>query len=316
MQVDLHAGRGGTLPSENGRDPNVTMARTHADSASRHMETAAVPDSVPGTQRRANRPLFDRWCIALSSAPAWQPPATPTVIVVPHPDDEVLVAGGLIRLQRNRNVPVRIVAVTDGEAAYDDELLDDNARRALSSRRRREQARSLELLGVGRGDTDRLGLPDGGVAAHASELEDWIASEYPGHLVIAPWSHDFHPDHEACGRAASAASLRSGSPLWYGFFWTWHRADPRLLADMGVLRHLRRIDLPKSVRSLRTAALEQHMSQLERLDGPPVLVPTLLEPTRWHSEYYLDASGIFAEPSTAQRSDPAGQASETQQATS
>lgn len=249
----------------------------------------------PLAREVVSRPVFERWDKVFASAAAWQPPTVPTVVVVPHPDDEVLIAGGLIRLQRDRRVPVRIVAVTDGEAAYDDDDRDDIRRQTLGGRRRREQRDSLELLGVGRGDVDRLDLPDGAVTDHVSELADWIASEYSDHLVVAPWSHDVHPDHEACGRAATVASARTGNPLWYGFFWTWHRSDPDLFVETGLRHHLRRLDLPRSVRSQRSAAIAHHNSQLERIDGPPVLVASLLEPIQWKAEYFLNASNVADE---------------------
>ncbi len=45
----------------------------------------------------------------------WTPPAIPTLVVVPHPDDEVLLVGGLIATQRERGVPFHVLGVTDGE---------------------------------------------------------------------------------------------------------------------------------------------------------------------------------------------------------
>ena len=38
--------------------------------------------------------------------------------------------------------------------------------------------------------------------------------------ILAPWTGDFHPDHEACGRAACEVARRSGAALTFYFFWT------------------------------------------------------------------------------------------------
>ena len=61
-------------------------------------------------------------------------------------------AGGLIATQRSRGVDVHVLAVTDGEAAYD---VDDPA--ALASKRRTEQLAALGELGVEPHSITRLG---------------------------------------------------------------------------------------------------------------------------------------------------------------
>ncbi|HEY5120093.1 MAG TPA: PIG-L family deacetylase, partial [Acidimicrobiales bacterium] len=40
------------------------------------------------------------------------------MVVSPHPDDEVLGAGGLIQVALSQHVLVEVVAVTDGEASH------------------------------------------------------------------------------------------------------------------------------------------------------------------------------------------------------
>ena len=95
-----------------------------------------------------------------------------------------------------------IVAVTDGEAAYP--TWPAPARRV----RRCEQDKALHMLDVPAGSTVRLHMPDGRVSDHEHELAR-ILDELivPGDLIVAPWAHDWHPDHEACGRAAKAAAV-------------------------------------------------------------------------------------------------------------
>ena len=63
-----------------------------------------------------------------------------------------------------------------------------------------------------------LGLPDGRVAEHHDDLARpvcgfWL-DERPGRPVIlaAPWRHDPHPDHRACGRVAAAVATERGLP--------------------------------------------------------------------------------------------------------
>lgn len=146
----------------------------------------------------------------------WTPPRARTVVVVPHPDDEALGAGGLIATQRLAGVPVVVVAVTDGEAAYPDPM----GREELAARRRIEQAAAVAVLGVAPHEVVRLGWPDGAIADHEAELASQLTALIrPDDLVVAPWPGDHHPDHEACGRAAALAAAargadRVGSLVW------------------------------------------------------------------------------------------------------
>lgn len=44
----------------------------------------------------------------------------------------------------------------------------------------------------------------------------------PGDLVVAPWEHDGHPDHDAVGHAALAATTLPGTRLLRYPVWAWH----------------------------------------------------------------------------------------------
>jgi LmbE family N-acetylglucosaminyl deacetylase len=210
------------------------------------------------------------WIDSLRLVPDWIPPHQSTVIVAPHPDDETLAAGGLIATQRSLQIPVTLLAVTDGEAAYPDTP-------DLGRTRRVEQARAAEALGVAPDAVIRLGLRDSDVAASESALADRIEACIDSDtLVVAPWRRDPHPDHEACGRAAATAAGRTGATLISYFFWTWHHFRPECLNGLA----LRRLVLSTDAGSRRARALFCHHSQLNRGEGPPILPDILLAPAR------------------------------------
>lgn len=200
-----------------------------------------------------------------------------TVIVAPHPDDETLAAGGLIATQRSRQIPVTLLAVTDGEAAYPDVPY-------LGRTRRIEQARAAEALGIERDAIIRLELPDSAVteseAALTNRIEACINSDT---LLVAPWERDPHPDHEACGRAAATAATRTGATLISYFFWTWHRFRPECLNEL----QLGRLALSTDARLRRAKALTFHYSQLHRKNGPPILPELFLAPARRPFETFV-----------------------------
>jgi LmbE family N-acetylglucosaminyl deacetylase len=219
----------------------------------------------------------EAWLSVLESVGTWHPGDDPLVVIAPHPDDETLAAGGLICAHRNRGVPVQVVAVTDGENAYCDSV-------DLGPLRQAEQTAALGELGVAEGDIVRLGLTDSGVSDQINQLvAALLPLVRPDSHVVAPWRGDFHPDHEACGRAAEEVCRKQGLRLTSYFFWTWHRAEPRLLNSLPLLR----FPLSPDLLLAKERALSCHQSQLFRDDNNPILPERLLAPAKRPFETFL-----------------------------
>jgi LmbE family N-acetylglucosaminyl deacetylase len=222
-----------------------------------------------------NRPTG--WAAVRHPAPIWDPPALATTVVVPHPDDEVLMFGGLIQLQRQRGVDVQVVAVTDGGASY-----PQMAPAQLESIRRREQSEALSVLGVGEGAVHRLGVPDGAVAGLETSVADAII-ELHTPIIVAPWVHDHHCDHEAAGRAALRAAAQTGAATYFGLFWSWTHTDPERLAHERLIR----LPLTPELIAGRHEAIDRHRSQTTDDIAPAMLSEQILEPLGWTDEYYV-----------------------------
>lgn len=220
------------------------------------------------------------WARSRDLAPSWVPPTVPTVFVVPHPDDEVLMMGGLLARQLDGDQPVTVVAVTDGEAAY-----PSRPAAPLADARRREQRLALSLLAGSpdrRPEVVRLGLPDGDVAGNEPELARALGALVGRRsLVVAPWAHDHHCDHEAVGRAAAIVAAERSAVLASGLFWAWWRTPP--------VTGLRRLAVPDGHRARRRAAVGAHRTQLigPTAAVPPVLADPDLAPLAWRHEYYF-----------------------------
>jgi LmbE family N-acetylglucosaminyl deacetylase len=236
-------------------------------------------------------PLDRTWSRARRRARPLRPPAIPTLIVAPHPDDETLLAGGLIATQAARSVDVHVLAVTDGEAAY-----ETAGPRELAARRRAEQLAALEELGVEPDSVTRLGIPDGSADDHVADIADAIAEFDRVGLVVAPWTGDHHCDHEAVGAAARAAVARTGGALLFALFWTWHHRTPADLVDERFLR----LPLDADARRRRQRAIECHRSQFEHDDDAPQLTSELIGPLGWTSEYFISPR-LHRDPSTHER---------------
>jgi LmbE family N-acetylglucosaminyl deacetylase len=219
------------------------------------------------------------WAPILRAATAVQLPARRTIVVAPHPDDETLSSGGLIMHQIARGVPVTVVAVTDGEAAY-----PSWSDPGLAAARRDEQATALSLLGVPASSTVRLGLPDSSVAAHEDELAEHLDRLVePGDVVVAPWRHDWHPDHEACGRAAAAVARANRCTLFGSLFWALQRLEPHDHPDVEIAG----LTLTDDEAMWRWVALRAHESQFDGGRHRPILDDELVARLRQPVEYYV-----------------------------
>jgi LmbE family N-acetylglucosaminyl deacetylase len=153
------------------------------------------------------------------------PPGCRLVVVAPHPDDEVLGAGGLLAATARARRDQLLIAVTDGLGSH------PGSRRwpaeKLGAQRRRESAAALHVLGAGACTVLRLGLDDGGIAAAPARLASALAAVLsPADVVVSPWRFDGHPDHEAVGQAVAMIAQASGARHLEAPIWAWHWAVP------------------------------------------------------------------------------------------
>ncbi|MEO8040262.1 MAG: PIG-L family deacetylase, partial [Betaproteobacteria bacterium] len=153
------------------------------------------------------------------------PGAGRLVVVAPHPDDEVLAAGGLIAMLAQRSRPAWIVAVTDGSASHPGSVRWTPDQ--LARIRQRESAIGLRVLGLNEDSVLRLRIPDGQVGSHTATLVAALqALLLPADVVVSTWSGDGHPDHEATAVAAAEACASVRCTHLQAPVWMWHWASP------------------------------------------------------------------------------------------
>src|SRR5262245_32021392 len=133
------------------------------------------------------------------------------MVIAPHPDDESIGCGGMIRLHLERGDTVGVVFLTSGERGIQGTIIE--SARAV---REAEAAEALEILGVKKMDFIRL--PDLRVTKHLDEgarrLAPLLEADRPG-IVYLPHPHEAHPDHEAALPLVRRASrlLVDGRPV-------------------------------------------------------------------------------------------------------
>ena len=149
------------------------------------------------------------------------------VVVAAHPDDETLAAGGLMALAARAGLEVTVVLLTDGEASHPGSPTLSS--RDLASLRVEESRAALARLAPS-ATIERLGLPDGRLADHIAEtvtgLVGVVGERGGDTVVVAPWRHDGHADHDAAGWAAGVACGRTDAVFWEYPLWLWHWCEP------------------------------------------------------------------------------------------
>ncbi|MEW9901874.1 PIG-L deacetylase family protein [Pseudomonas putida] len=199
------------------------------------------------------------------------------VLVAPHPDDEILMAGGLLAGFAGREHDLLLVSVTDGEASHPGSSQWTEHR--LRRQRPLESRQALQLLGLDLAQLDwqRLHLKDGAVPRDEAFLVNYLGQLLKADdLLLTTWRGDGHADHEAVGRAAAQACKARKVQLAEVPVWAWHWAradDPSLPWPRA-----HRIALDETRLARKRQALSAYLSQLQP-DGEraPVLKPTLLE---------------------------------------
>ena len=197
----------------------------------------------------------------------------PALVVSPHPDDEVLGAGGLMHTLTAKGGVVRVVSVTDGEAAYPEGEAAYPGASALGTRRRRELRSALRKLSPHYVETLRLAIPDGEVRHFENKLFCAIESMItPETLIVSPFEEDGHPDHDAAGRVACRISRVHKLAMVRYPIWTWHQSDPEKVRRFS----WRRFPLSLEAQRAKARALDCFRSQTAPGFSNPVLPPHVL----------------------------------------
>ena len=143
------------------------------------------------------------------------------LVLAPHPDDESLGCGGLIAEACLHNSPPLVVILTDGAGSHPNSRAYPAPR--LRAVRRAETLDAAACLGLPRERVVFLDYPDTAAPAGGDDLVAaaarvaGLAEQHACGVILAPWRHDPHCDHEAAHRIASLAARQTGLP---------HRAYP------------------------------------------------------------------------------------------
>lgn len=166
---------------------------------------AGVPLERAGTPPQA-------WQAAAGGLPQVSiAPDRRVVVMVAHPDDEVLGPGALVSSLVARGAEVESVICSDGDQSHAHDSAVDPGH--LSEVRREESRAASRVLRTAL--PTFLGYPDGNLAAHegsiAEELRQVMQRTTTPLTLITHWQSDGHPDHETVSRAVRDAAQRASA---------------------------------------------------------------------------------------------------------
>lgn len=143
------------------------------------------------------------------------------LILAPHPDDETLGCGGLIRQKRQAGAQVWVVFVSDGRHSHSHLM----PALELAERRHQEALAACAVLGVDQEHVIWLGVEDGQIQGAIDTLQPRIRqllqTHQPDELFI-PLPNDGPSDHEATAQLGLAVATNQ---TIYGYpIWAWHHA--------------------------------------------------------------------------------------------
>ncbi|HYH20593.1 MAG TPA: PIG-L family deacetylase [Azospirillum sp.] len=215
------------------------------------------------------------------SAALGVPPGARLVIVVAHPDDETIGAGGLLASNRNMvasgTFDVHLIGLTDGAPRDGGDAAAAGCAdwRAYAGRRRRELQAALAIIGLPPERAESLNIPDQQAAEHlvplAHRLADRFAALAPDAVLTHPYEGG-HPDHDAAAfavRAACALLARNGgrAPRLVEMAFYHHAAGTMTVQDF--LPHAgfpaRTVTLDSRLRAVKRRMLDAHASQADVL---------------------------------------------------
>jgi LmbE family N-acetylglucosaminyl deacetylase len=221
---------------------------------------------------------------------------TNILVVFPHPDDETVACGGLIRRFADAGATVTLLLLTGGERGTPTGAPDS----ALGTTRRGEADRAAHILGIRRVIHEDFG--DGQLGEQRAQVMQAVARTIPqiGPDLILTYDLaglDGHPDHVAC--SAMLTELKTAVlnvPMWYVALPGWVLGALRLIGQMAKdpavdasrARPTHRLFIGTAVVP-KIRAWQAHRSQREAIrKGLSRLIPTWLAVTGWPFEYFAE----------------------------
>ncbi|APU67579.1 bifunctional PIG-L family deacetylase/class I SAM-dependent methyltransferase [Christiangramia flava] len=214
------------------------------------------------------------------------------VIFSPHPDDESLGCGGLIKSLTNSHSDVYVIFVTNGEKSHTNSRIYPPD--ILGMLRQQEAMDACKILGVKNSNVYFLNCGDGNIKnsynqfKRNAKLFNKIFSSKNIKTVLMPWRRDHHIDHIATNELVRKILPEHIQTIEYPI-WLWNKGiDSDWPETDEILPYKLNIE---DVFSYKKRAIFQHRSQTTNLIKDDHngfrLTSKLLKPFMGNYEYYF-----------------------------
>ena len=199
-----------------------------------------------------------------------------TLVIVAHPDDDVIGCGALLAQKFEHGDAVRVVYVTDGAASHPHSRMWPPSR--IAQTREIEACEAIDRLGGDPLKLSFLRVADGTVAslngtqraALLSLLQQHVAEWTPA-VTISHWRRDPHPDHSALSGIVREAirSVATGTRLLEFPVWLKIRGLEDDDPAEGEIREISFECSPKHYNAKRHALLAHRTQTTQLIDDDP-----------------------------------------------
>ena len=207
-----------------------------------------------------------------------------TVIIAPHPDDEVIGCAGLIQALVERGTPPHVIILTGGEGSHRG-CCDTSAEEIIAARHQLT-LKAAAMLGLPESHIHCLHYPDGGVAIEHPETErlQTLLSELVSQSVFVPHCGEGWSDHLQAAEITKHLLKGQSVSIYEYCVWMWYYNVWHLdFKQACVLR------MSRAQHQCKLRAMEQYVAPLAPCGKPwsGVLPKPFLKAAEWSRELYF-----------------------------
>lgn len=212
--------------------------------------------------------------------------ANNALIVSPHPDDEILGCGALIKRMNDSGKNVVIVFLTKGENTTN--KIDKGK---LISARRNLTERALEIVGQPMDKVYFLDYEDGGISFNNSEtakLISLIDGIKPDSIYVTNRYEGWNDHVQACSIIEKIA-VEKNIKVYEYCVWFWYTMPFNTIFKLQ-WKNIRYIKMNKDERRVKIESIDVYMREKDPVTGIPysgALPKVLLKSCSWPQEFYF-----------------------------
>lgn len=207
-----------------------------------------------------------------------------TVIIAPHPDDEVIGCAGLIHTLVNRGTPPHIIILTGGEGAHRG-CCDTSGAEVIIERRKLTMTAANEL-GLPVSQIHFLDYPDENISQDSSETEKLkeLLNRLSPQTVFVPHRGEGWSDHVKAAEIVRQLMKSNDISIYEYCVWMWYYNVWNLDSKNA---YILKMSHPMHQRKLQ--AIDQYTTPLAPCGRPwsGELPKVFLKAARWNKELYF-----------------------------